>query len=337
MAGMRASLLAVPLAAALALGGCSGDDTTSAAPAWGPAFDASSVGWLLSVWGPSGDDLTTVGGSPNHGLMMHFDGTRWTTVDLGVDVPLLDWVFGFAADDIFAVGRLGTVLHWDGTAWTPMDTPTTSDLWGVWGAAPDDLWAVGGSGMMGDAPVVLHYDGTAWTNADLPTLARPNVSAFYKVWGTAADDVWMVGKNGAILHWDGSAFREDGAGTSDDLISVWGVAPDRVAAVGGRSNGVVAVFDGTEWHSQMLVPLPGLNGVWMRDPNVIHAVGQLGTIVTIDFDSLTYVEHDQDTQLAFHSVFGDDSPKLTTVGGDFALQGGPYQGIAFTRALVAGE
>ena len=46
--------------------------------------------------------------------MMHFDGQAWTPVNLGVNVPLLDWCFGFGPGDITAVGFAGTVMHSDG-------------------------------------------------------------------------------------------------------------------------------------------------------------------------------------------------------------------------------
>jgi photosystem II stability/assembly factor-like uncharacterized protein len=305
---------------------------------WRPAFDATDAGWLLNVWGPTPDDLLAVGGTPAEGRVYGFDGGEWTRRDIGLDVPLLNWAHGFGPDDITVVGDGGTVIHWDGSAWELQGTPTEQNLWGVWGAAPNDLWAVGGNGREDGDATILRYDGTMWMEIPVPLLDRPRVWAFFKVWGTAANRVWIVGQRGGLLHWNGSELVEQAAGTSEDLISLWGTGPDRVAAVGGRGNGVVATWDGTEWTSQSLSPLPGLNGVWMRDPDHVHVVGIEGTIAVVDFDSQSVLEDQyQETRLAFHSVFGDASGRLTAVGGNLSFPMGPWEGIAYTRELGADE
>ena len=326
--------------AALFLTGCPPADPPEPDPhTWTEAFDAASVGWLLNVWGPSADDLYAVGGEPNAGAVVHFDGAAWTELELGLDVPLLNWAHGFGPNDVWIVGNRGTILHFDGRAWEQHrpDPPTTQDLWGVWGASPDDLWAVGGNGRSEGQATIYRYDGTTWTPLVVPALERANVWAFFKVWGTAADNVWIVGQRGIILQWNGTELVEHGAGTGDDLISLWGTGPDRMAAVGGRGNGVVATWDGTAWRSASLSPLPGMNGVFMRQPNVIHAVGQLGTTLTIDFDSLAAEETYVDTSDALHAVFGDGSGRLVTVGGNLASVAGPYRGIAYERELGDAE
>lgn len=309
-----------------------GVDTT-----WDPAYDATDTGWLLSTWSPDGDVRYAVGGQPEAGVVMSDAGGEWAPVDTGLDVPLLNWVYGFGPDDLWVVGNGGTILHWDGSAWSAIESSTTEDLWGVWGASPSDIWAVGGSGFPEATATLLHYDGAAWATVELPTLERPGVRALFKVWGTGADDVFIVGQRGTLLRWDGSTLREELVGTSDDLISVWGTGPDRVAVVGGRSNGVISVWDGTEWRTQSLSPLPGLNGIWMGDRDTIHVVGIEGTIATVDFESLEYEEALPATFETFHAVFGDASRRLTAVGGNFASSSGEYVGIAYERQLAGGE
>lgn len=324
----------------LLLGGCPGGGGEGGEKSgWSEAFDATEIGWLMHVWGPSGDDLYAVGGEPDRGVVVHFDGDAWTPAELGVDVPLLNWSFGFGPDDVWTVGNGGTILHWDGSSWTrhALDPATDQDLWGIWGASTDDLWAVGGNGRAEGQATIYRWDGVAWTAMAVPELMRERVWAFFKVWGTATDDVWIVGQSGAILHWDGAALVEHGAGTGLDLISVWGTGRDRVAAVGGRGNGVLATWDGTSWRSTDLAPLPGMNGVWMRHPDVVHAVGQFGTIVTIDFDTHEYEPDYQDTAHALHAIYGDPGGTLTTVGGNLSDVSGPYRGIALSRALEDSE
>jgi photosystem II stability/assembly factor-like uncharacterized protein len=307
-------------------------------PQWEKAFDAEPVGWLLNVSGPSGDDLYAVGGTPDQGAIMHFDGEGWSPLDTGLDYPLLNWVHPFAEDDIVMVGNEGTVIRLDGQSWSKQPTPTDQDLWGVWGASPDDLWAVGGNGRQEGQATILRYDGSSWSEVQVPDLERANVFAFFKVWGTSADNLWIVGQRGAILHWDGNELVPQGSGTGKDMISLWGTGPDHVVAVGGRSNGIAAVWDGSSWTSQELVcdeqsgiPAPGINGVWMGDPDTAHLVGVEGVAVELDPNTFECSQQFLPTDKDLHAVFGDDEGRMTAVGGNLATASGPYQGVAFVR------
>lgn len=313
------------------------DPPAPAGPVWAAPFDASSLGWLLNVWGPSGDDLYAVGGRRSDALVMHFDGRQWSRVALGVATPRLHWIYGFDHDNLTAVGDQGTVVHWDGHAWTLQPTPTTAPLWGVWGAAPNDLWAVGGTGDGDASPVLLHGDGSAWTTVAIPTLMRAGAGAFYKVWGTGADNVYVVGQRGVVLHRMGGVWREELAGVSGDLVSIWGTDASHILAVGGRGNALVARWDGHAWTARSLDPLPGLNGVWMRTPDAAHVVGVNGTVIRIDLADLTAVEERAPTALDLHSVFGDRAGRLTAVGGSLGSTAGPFVGVALTRSLLATE
>ncbi len=318
---------AITAAAALALSACSGPSQSG----WEPAFDASEIGWFLNTWGPAPDNLYAVGGTPDKGVMMHYDGSQWTEVDLGVDVPLLDWCYGFGPDDITAVGFGGTVIHWDGQSWTQQATTTDQDLWGVWGASPDSLWAVGGKGRAAGQATLLHYDGQSWQPVTLPDLVRPNVYALFKVWGTSADNVYTVGQRGAVLHYDGQAWNEELVGASDDLISLWGTGPDDIVAVGGRARAVVSRWDGSSWHTDSIGELAGLNGVWTDTPGRAFAVGAVGTLIELDTQTLEYDRTYADTDLDFHSIFSADGRHLVAVGGNLLAAAGPYVGIAYQR------
>lgn len=304
---------------------------------WDPAYDATDTGWLLSTWSPDGEVRYAVGGEPDAGVVMSDAGGEWAEVETGLDVPLLNWVYGFGQDDLWVVGNGGTIIHWNGSSWTAEESSTTEDLWGIWGAGPNDLWAVGGSGFPDATATIVRYEGDGWRTVELPELTRPGVTAIFKVWGTGPDNVIFVGQRGTLLRWDGSSLEEELVGTSDDLISVWGTGPDRIAVVGGRSNGVMSVWNGTEWRTESLSPLPGLNGIWMGDPDTVHVVGIEGTIAVVDFETLTYEEALPDTFETFHAVFGDAAGRLTAVGGNFASSSGNYVGIAYERELADGE
>jgi len=329
---MARPLLAVGLSL---LCGCS-DPAPAAAPVWRDAF-APGTSWLMNVWGPAPDALYAVGGRPAAGVIFRFDGSAWARVDPGLTTPLLNWVYGFSRADVTVVGNGGTVIHWDGRAWSRQPTPTTRSLWGVWGAAPDDLWAVGGDGVADAPPVLLHWDGGRWRDEPIPTLQRSGVGAFFKVWGTGADNVYVVGQRGVVLHRVGGAWREELVGVSADLVSVWGTDADHVLAVGGRANAVVARWDGRAWTARTLDYFPGLNGVWMRRPDAAHVVGAQGTSLRIDLASLAVREETVPTALDLHAVFGDASGRLTAVGGSLSSLSGPFDGVALTRPLTPQE
>jgi hypothetical protein len=330
----RASWLALGAAAcALALPGC-----PEPAPVWAPAFDATERGWLMNVAAAAADDVWAVGGTPTDGLAMRYDGASWAEVPVPDGVALLNWIMPFAEDRAIAVGNGGAILRWDGAAFTPMESGTTEDLWGVWGASPDDVWAVGGSGFPGSEPTLLHLDGSGWSAVAFPALERANVHAFYKVWGSSASDVWVVGQRGAVLHHDGSAWREELVGASDDLVAVWGTGPDHVVMVGGRSNGIVVTYDGVDFVTTPLAPLPGLNGVWMDGDRVFHVAGIEGTLATIDHATLAWTDDAAPyTRLTYHSITGDPSGRLWAVGGSLMSQMAPFQGLASTRPRSSAE
>jgi hypothetical protein len=339
---MRALALGVALAL---LPACSsetvaspGDAGVGATP-WAPSFDATQVGWLLDTCGSGPGDLWAVGGSIDAGVVMRFDGATWKPVALGLDAPLINWCHAFAPDDVTFVGREGTVLHYDGHAFEKRATPTTQDLWGVWGASPDALWAVGGDGLAAGHATLLRWDGAAWTQETLPALQKVDVFQLLKVWGTSAENVYAVGQRGVVLHRTGGAWREELVGASDDLVSLWGTGPDRIVAVGGRANGIASVWDGARWTTRELAPTPGLNGVWMRAPGKAHVAGAYGTLGVLDVATGAVDLVDVGTtKLDLHSVFGDASGRLWAVGGNLgSAHPATFTGLALTRTLGSEE
>ena len=242
------------LASTLALVACSSSGTTpppgdagpieaspgdSGAPQWTPVVQGLS-GALLSIWGTNDRDIWTVGGPLGNGgeaLVMHFDGAMWKRLSpIGSDSYW--WVHGTAADDVWFVGEKGHITHWDGTKLDEHASGTTATLFGVWAAARDDVWAVGGVPDSADAPndVVLHYDGTSWKPEALPETKK---TALFKVWGSSADDVYVVGEAGVIWHRKRTSsaptWTREGEGVARNrLTTVTGCSANELYAVGGR-------------------------------------------------------------------------------------------------------
>ena len=350
--GLRFASLSLGLALTLAAGAC-GDDGVDGPEEvgfgdWAPAFDADSVGWMMSAWGPSDDRLFAVGGAPGEAALVELRGGAWAPVNLPPDTPMLNWVYGFGDDQVWAVGDGGTALLWDGASWTSVPTPTDQNLWGVWGAAPDDVWAVGGGTTPpgGDVePTVLRWNGEAWSTVAVPTLIPSGASQLFKVWGTAADNVYIVGAQGVILRWDGATLAQEvdrPRSHTSDYVSLWGTGPDRIVVVGGRANAQIAAWDGERWSEVQLPRSPGLNGIWMAEPDVFYTVGVRGIAATVRLQpgteglesTVERAELVPDLSgIDLHAVFGTPAGRLIAVGGNFAQANGPFRGAAVVAPI----
>jgi hypothetical protein len=241
---------------------------------------AQLPGALLSVWGTSSTDVWAVGGDPLDGngpTVIHFDGDRWSQLATGESQGNLWWVFGFADGPVYMGGDGGVILRYELGTFTKMTTPGTGTVFGIWGATPDDVWAVGGnSEAIGG--FAWRLDGDAWI--DEPTLPTdvPGKAALWKVFGTATNDAWLVGSNGVSLHWDGSSFTSGDTGVGASLFTVH--ANDGLyVAVGGTASGFIVEYQDGAWTNVTPDPPPqGLAGVVLGEDGFGIACGQFGSV-----------------------------------------------------------
>jgi len=132
----------------------------------------------------------------------------------------------------------------------------------VWGATPDDVWAIGGGGTQYDR--LLHYDGLQWSTYTKEVIWCTGFTVF----GFRADDVWMGGGAGwlergaGIWHYDGVEWTQNYVYSieetyySIEVDEIWGPSPDDVYACGiivfddgknGICRGFVLHYDGVKW------------------------------------------------------------------------------------------
>jgi hypothetical protein len=239
---------------------------------------------------------------------------EWTTMQspfVSSNVPGsgLHAVWGSAADNVYAVGTVGTILHYDGSAWSIMNSPTTRDLNGIWGRSGNDIFAVGSAVDYNvdtnyRIPTILHYDGTTWgkmsalsktgfgsvwgtPGGDLfvagaydpiyfdgncwSYVPTPNYFEWISaVWGFNSSDVYAVGTRGTILHYDGSVLTRMDSGTTEYLWGIWGSSGSDVFAVGGST---ILHYDGNSWTPMASGTTAGLWGVWGSSARDVFAVG----------------------------------------------------------------
>jgi hypothetical protein len=110
---------------------------------------------------------------------------QWCWCAPGPPSDILTDVWGAASDDVFAVGLDGLVLRFDGTRWI-VDHPVPVGINGVHGSGPDNVWLAGPSGW------TARFDGSAWQAAVID--AKYNLNA---VW-VAPDGVVRVAGNAPL-------------------------------------------------------------------------------------------------------------------------------------------
>ncbi len=304
-------LVRLILASGLLLVSACGDD----APTW-EVVQEELPGALLAVWGTSADDVWAVGADARDGsgpVVLHREGDDWVRVETGQSAGTLWWVHGFEGGPIYMGGEGGVILRYDGTAFEVMDTPGTATVFGIWGASPTEMWAVGGA--PSTEGFVWRLRGDVWEAETLPGDIA-STSAMWKVNGTSAADVWLVGENGVALYWDGSTLTQEATGVGSSLFTVH-QSGGRFAAVGGIANGVIVELEDDGWHN--VTPtgglVPGLSGVCMGSGEFGVAVGLYGAVFTRGSDGWAEVDLGFYLDQNLHGAWIDPEGGVWAVGG----------------------
>lgn len=299
----------------LAAPGCSHDAPTPApTPAQWTYVHQGLPGALLSIWGRSATDVWTVGADARDGkgpLALHYDGKAWTRMLTGHTAGDLWWVFGPPSGPIYMGGAGGVILRCE-AACTKMTTPGTDTVFGIWGTAPTDMWAVGGNA--DTRGFAWRLRGDAWVaEPSLPADAVREAS-LWKVFGRSASDVWLVGAKGVSFHWNGTALERQSTSVMTSLFTVHANAT-RFVAVGGLVSGVIVENDGSGFRAALDPATFGLTGVFMGPGDTGYAVGQYGSVYLRDQKGW----HEEDTKLSIrhdlHAVWMDPGGGVWAVGG----------------------
>lgn len=307
---------------------------------------------------------------------------------------VLTAIWGSSKDDVWAVGSGGVIVHWDGTSWTSIASNTAITLRAVGGNGPNDLWFVGSrdgihrsvglkNGAMAWAPkpapvtpfnsewtseILLNavwVDGTSdvWVageparsngtcsnrwraeRVDVPTtpitawdpLAEPDCITFgfntiFALSGVGSDDLWAVGgglsKQGGPTV--GRTFRMRRGATAADggmpsweeldcqadvpLLAVWGTTEGGVWAVG--ENGTIRHYapGDARWS---IVPSPTvetLRSVWGSGPDDVWAVGDRSTILHFDGVSWNLATSASTVKSNLFGIWGSSAADVWVVG-----------------------
>jgi hypothetical protein len=238
-------------------------------------LDGVAVVSTNDVWAVGSKEVG--GGSRDHSLIEHWDGTRWRAVPIpdpaGVD--FLHKAAVVSADDVWAVGTyapnlqsLPLAMHWNGRRWSQFPVPAhptlSTVLSDVVALASNDVWAVGQafdpSVPSRSEVFTVHWNGRAWQRVRAQDTGRFNADGFATVTAIAPNDIWAIGNDVAhgeqtlVEHWDGRSWIIVPAPDSFLMNDAAAVASDDVWAVGWMiSSSIIQHWDGSSWS---VVPSP---------------------------------------------------------------------------------
>lgn len=272
-------------------------------------------GALLSVWCEPGSapEVYAVGADDGSGpLFLKKGGEGW------VRIPVLPrenlwWVTRVGAA-IYASGTGGLVVRYDPAtgSLTEMPVPVDATFFGIWGAAEDDIWAVGGNvGGMQPRTALYHWNGQQWDSVPQPPQAGARI--LFKIWGSAADDVSICGEQGLVLHYDGQDWGVVPSGTTATLFTIHGADP--TIAVGDA-----IIERGAQGFAMAQIPAGSnpLRGVFVPEQGDAWACGLAGTVlrrVSGRWQRLLDVPSPGGAR-DFHAVAVDDGGGVYLAGGD---------------------
>ena len=158
---------------------------------------------VLAGWSSSLSQTYAVGsnGSDASFVLRSSGNGVWVVEEDGTTGDLYG-IWGSAAADLYAIGQFGGILHSDGSgAWTVGVTLGPGSPTGVWGSGPTDVYAVSGD--------AIHHStgGGIWTSvqpAATDLFGNPVVARLGRVWGRSANDIYALADGGAIYHSTGA-------------------------------------------------------------------------------------------------------------------------------------
>jgi hypothetical protein len=243
-----------------------------------------------ALWAGAANDVWAVG---QNGLVMHWDGARWSKLSerLAGD---LHAVWGRSRDDVWISGCADNFHHWNGVAWSPVPSPVPTGDAGIcpalWGASAIDVSAIG-------QDQFLRWDGTEWRyepnplkGGDTPLAPNGHVTALWSA--TAGGDLWAVGWEEGGIGFDGWPLvlrrhaghwtKSPAPRTEGQLRGLWGDGDDDIWAVG--SKGLILHWNGNSWSKEesgvveRLSSIHGAGGtVWIAGERGTLLVRSLGT------------------------------------------------------------
>lgn len=203
------------------------------------AMDSGVDSALYGVWGSRADNVFAVG---DEGMVVHWNGAEWRVLDVPPAVASLELVDVWGVDDnvVFMVSDGPTLVRYEHDPLTGMGDWLTmpylqglADVSAIWGSSACDVWAAGNE--------LMHYqcDETGSPGNWLPwNWSRDALLDLCTIWGTAWNDVFMGGNDGALMHFDGTAWLPMRSPTNQTVNKLTGTDDGRFVYVLAANNRV---------------------------------------------------------------------------------------------------
>ena len=255
------------------------------------AYPGSLQTLMTDMWGSSATDVYVCGDNERgYGKMYHYDGVSWTPVSIS-GAASLDDIYGFSADDIWAVGDSLTfnpnpkiryahhavVMHFDGSKWRHVKKPEGEPLFAVGGTSSSNLFTGGWEGYL------AHYDGTFWQPDSVPIAApKEGHSEVLAIAGNPGfNDIYMVFTVGGtgnhyLLKHSSAGWKVVKDMRNDDMNNLWYSPWGTLYGTGG----FVQKWSGTDWEEVLYIQTFLSFSIYGTDANNLFIVGHAGTSLT---------------------------------------------------------
>jgi len=223
----------------------------------------------VGVGGLAGGAVVVAGVAGAKARICQLAGGVWTPVELPSAPPLEN--VGVGDTRLIVVGD-DVLFESTGASWLPRTTFTMPIVQGVWGTAPNNVYAVGPAAA--GTEYVYRYDGSAWTLQTTPGGAFAlNDVAGGTGWAVA------VGSGGRVLasNGTGGAWTSQASNTTNALNDVWGDTAGTAVYAVGAAGTITRRTSGT-WAVQVSGTRADLAAVW-GSGTTVFAVGAGGVIV----------------------------------------------------------
>lgn len=267
---------------------------------------------LFAVWANGKNDVWMAG---QDGKTWRWNGVQWQQYTSPAQRPLYA-LWGRATNEVWAVGdpympnggapNQANLQQWNGSAWTPRleGMPTVGSYYRVWGRGKDEVFAVGGPGL-------VRWDGTRWsTEASFPRDLTYNA-----VWADASTVV-AAGTGGSIARKRGGGefTRERGGDTY--LLAVQAFSANEVWAVGYP--GLVRRFDGSTWSTvtdlPQVVAKTEFKRLWGSGPDNLRIVGGDGNVLHRVGGTWNFLSAPKVPASSYQAVYGTARDNVWLVG-----------------------
>jgi len=242
--------------------------------------DSLSTYDLYAIWGSS---LLDIWVAAQGGSVLRKIGGAWSSQQVTKGETLLFALQGVSSNHIWGAGSKGGIVVRKESGWTQMISNDAYDrsLRGAWVLSQDDVWFIGDEGALIHS--MKSGNDLKWLTADIAGPYYKNFS-FFGLWGKSEpSEAWAVGEKGAVLHYDGTGWKDEASGPEVDLHDIAGSAWSDAVAVGG--DGLVLAFDGSDWRGLDRVTDAELKSVTGFGEGFL-AVGSAGALVKISGGSL---------------------------------------------------